>query len=403
MSDLLKHQLDELRARLARIDSRYEAAPAAATRALPEGREVTTAAGTHWEIEKLWPAHFRHGAADVGALSELPQDLLEALVNEPGVNVPVTRWAFLDTETSGLSGGSGAFAFLVGVGAITAHGFELKQFFMRDHGEEPSLLTALSEHLSRFDLLVTYNGRAFDQPLLETRYRLSRIREPFPRLLHVDLLYSARRLWRLALESCRLQELEQRILGVERHGDVAGGLIPNLYFQYLHSSDFRPLAPVISHNAIDILSLACLTAIVPTAFRDPSRLTNGAEMVALARYFRNEGRLDEALALMREALKRKLDEALLWETLWQAADLERKLCRHEAAVALWSELSTARNPRQAEALERLAIHYERREKNPAMALEMTLAALAIAPTESLQNRADRLNKKAGGPKSGRLL
>lgn len=403
MSDLLKHQLEELRARLSRIDARYESAPAPSTRALPEGAEVTTSAGTHWEIEKLWPAHFHHGTADVGALSELPHDLLEALVNQPGVNVPVTRWAFLDTETSGLSGGSGAFAFLVGVGAITSRGFELRQFFMRDHGEEPSLLMALSDHLSRFDLLVTYNGRAFDQPLLETRYRLSRLREPFPRLLHVDLLYSARRLWRLALESCRLQELEQRILGVERHGDVAGGLIPNLYFQYLHTRDFRPLAPVISHNAIDILSLACLTAIVPTAFRDPSRLTNGAEMVALARYFRNEGRIEEALSLMREALKRKMDEPLMWETLWQAADLERKLDHHEAAIALWSELSTARNPRQPEALERLAIHYERREKNYGMALEMTLAALAISPTKALEKRAARLNKKAGGPKPGRLL
>lgn len=403
MSDLLKHQLEFLREKLARIDARYESAPAPATRTLPQGNQVATSAGTHWEIDKHWPAHFRHGSADVGALSELPQDLLEALVNETGVNVPVTRWAFLDTETSGLSGGSGTFAFLVGVGAITTQGFDLKQFFMRDHGEEPSLLTALSDYLSRFDLLVTYNGRAFDQPLLETRYRLARIREPFPRLLHVDLLYSARRLWRLALESCRLQELEQRILGVERHGDVAGALIPNLYFQYLHSGDFRPLAPVIYHNAIDILSLACLTAIVPTAFRDPSRLTNGAEMIALARYFRNEGRLEDALALMREALRRKLDEALLWETLWQAADLERKLERHEAAVALWSELSSAKNPRQAEALERLAIHYERREKNFAMALEMTLAALAIEDSESLRKRLERLKKKAGGPRPGRLL
>ncbi len=403
MSDLFKNQLALLREKMARIDSRYQSEPAPATRALPQGREVATSAGTHWEIDKLWPAHFRHGSADVGALCELPQDLLEALVNEPGVNVPVTRWAFLDTETSGLSGGSGAFAFLVGVGWITDCGFEFKQFFMRDHGEEPSLLTALSDHLSRFDLMVTYNGRAFDQPLLETRYRLARIPEPFPRLHHVDLLYSARRLWRLALESCRLQELEQRILGVERHGDVAGGLIPNLYFQYLHTGDFRPLVPVISHNAIDVLSLACLTAIVPAAFRDPSRLTSAPEMVGLARWFRNEGRLEEALGLMREALKRKLDEELMWETLWQAADIERKLERHEAAVALWSELSTAANPRQAEALERLAIHYERREKNCAMALEMTLAAIALDESEALRKRHDRLKKKAGGPKPGRLL
>jgi len=403
MTDPLQKQLDLLRQKLARIDARWESEPARETRALPEGLEVETAEGRHWEIDKSWPAHFRHGTADVGALSELPQDLLEALVNEPGVNVPPEKWAFLDTETSGLSGGSGTFAFLVGVGGITPRGFELKQFFMRDHGEERSLLLALAGYLAQFDLMVTYNGRAFDQPLLETRYRLARMPEPFPRMKHVDLLYSARRLWRLALDSCRLQELEQKILGLERIGDVGGAFIPTLYFQYLRTRDYRPLAPVISHNATDILSLACLTAIVPAAFRDPARLTSGAEMIALARWFRNEGRVEEALALMREALTRKLDEALLWETLWHVADIERKQSRYDAAVAAWSELSTIRNPWQGQALERLAIHYERREKNLAMALEMTLAALSLEQTESLLKRANRLKTKTSGPKTGRLL
>ncbi len=395
MSDSLTERLEELKRRMARIDARYQGEPAPETRALPGGREVQTGRGAHWEFEELWPAHYRHGTADVGALSELPADLLQALVNEE-VTAPVGRWAFLDTETSGLSGGSGTFAFLVGVGWISERGFELRQFFMREHGEEPSLLEALSECLQGFDLLVTYNGRAFDQPLLETRYRLSRIPEPFPRMKHVDLLYSARRLWRLALDSCRLQELEQRILGVERHGDVAGGLIPNLYFQYLNTRDFRPLAPVITHNAIDILSLACLTAIVPVAFREPARLSAGAEMVALARYFRNEGRLEEAVSLMRGALSRQLDDALLWETLWQTAEMERKLGRMGAAVALWSELSTVANPRRGEALEKLGLYYERNERNYGLALEMTLAAFEFEPTEVLRKRAARLGKKAGG-------
>jgi uncharacterized protein len=291
----------------------------------------------------------------------------------------------------------------VGVGAITPGGFELTQFFMREHGEEPSMLLALARHLERFDLMVTYNGRAYDQPLLETRYRLARIPEPFPRLTHVDLLFSARRLWRLALERCRLQDLEQRILGFERVGDVGGAFIPTLYFEYLRTRDFAPLAPVLTHNAFDILSLACLTAIVPAAFRDPQRLGSGAEMIALARWFRNEGRLEEAVALMRQSLTRRLDEALLWETLWQLADMERKLERHDAAVALWSELSTIANPWRGQAYERLGIHYERRERNYAMALEMTQAAADLEATPELLKRLARLLKKTSGPKSGRLL
>jgi len=399
----LKAQLDLLRQKLARIDARYETAPRPETRALPEGREVTTELGTHWEIERHWPAHYHHGSADVGALSELPGDLLAALTNEEAVEAPVERWAFLDTETSGLAGGSGTFAFLTGIGWISPRGFELKQYFMRDHGEEPSLLKAVGEHLAQFDLLVTYNGKSYDQPLLETRYRLARQREPFPRMKHIDLLHSARRLWRLALERCRLQDLEQHILGVTRHGDVEGALIPDLYFQYLRTGDFAPLAPVISHNATDILSLACLTAIVPAAFRDPARLSSGAEMIALARWFRKEGRLEESLALMRQALTRRVDEALVLETLWHVAELERKLERHDASLAAWSELSAIRNPWQSQAYERLAIHYEHREKNYAMALEMTCAALALEETEELRKREARLRKRVSKPKSGRLL
>ena len=392
MSDL-HHQLELLRAKLARIDRKYQNPDA---HDLTEGQEVETEAGKHWEITRSWPASYRHGTADVGALSELPADHLDT----PS---PPSRWVFLDTETTGLAGGSGTVPFLVGVGWITPSGFELRQFFMRDHGEEASLLTGLSRLLANFDWMVTYNGRAFDQPLLETRYRLARISEPFPRLQHLDLLYNSRRLWKLRLENCRLQQLEQRILNVERHGDVEGALIPEIYFHYLHTRDATRLEPVLYHNAIDILSLACLTAIVPMAFKEPQTLTQATEMIGLARWLRNEGRLEEALDLMRRAIHRPLPDELLYHTLWHIAEIERKLDREPAAVALWSELSTIANPWQAKALERLAIYYEHRERNYAMALEMTLQALKVDPTEDLLRRHMRLSAKATTPKSGRLL
>jgi uncharacterized protein YprB with RNaseH-like and TPR domain len=341
----------------------------------------------------LWPAHARHGTADVGALAELSSDLLSALGGEP-LDVPPERWAFLDTETTGLSGGTGTLAFLIGCGAITAQGFVLKQFFAREHGEEASMLDALTRWLEPFDVLVTYNGKAFDQPLLDTRYRLARMRPPFERMVHVDLLFSARRLWRLALESCRLQELEQRILGVERTGDVPGMMIPTLYFEYLRTRDPRPLQPVLKHNAIDILSLACLTAIVPAAFREPERLKRGAEMVGLARWFRKEGRLEDAAVLMREALKRNLDEPLLFDTLWHLADIERKSGRHEHAVELWVELSGLENPRRGEALTRLAIHFEKTARDFACALTYAERALLLEEREDWRKRVERLRRKA---------
>lgn len=260
------------------------------------------------------------------------------------------------------------------------------------------MLAALARHLEPFRVVVTYNGKAFDLPLLETRYRLARQRPPFSHLVHVDLLHAARRLWRLALESCRLMELEARVLGFERQGDPGGAAVPRLYLEFLRTGNFRPLVPVFAHNAHDILSLACLTAIVPAAFRDPSRLQHPAEMVALARYFQREGRLEDALRLLGEALQRTLPEAMLWEALWQAAEMERKLGRTDAALAHWSELSNIRNPYQAQALEKLALHYEHRERNPHLALEMARAAYALKPDAALEKRIRRLEAKTAAPR-----
>jgi uncharacterized protein YprB with RNaseH-like and TPR domain len=390
----LERQLEALRRKLARIGAKYaDGPPRPPRRGLSGGREVETGRGKHWETGRCWPPHHHHGRADTGALSELPDGLLAVLEPDARVYAPPGRWVFVDTETTGLAGGSGTLAFLIGAGAITERGFELTQYFMRDHSEEASALEALNAQLERYDVVVTYNGKAFDVPLLETRYVLSRMKSPFSRMAHVDLLAGARRLWRLALERCRLQDLESRILGVERTGDIGGGFIPELYFQWLRTGNAQPLQPVFSHNATDILSLACLTAVVATAMRDPSRLKSGAEMVGVARWLRNEDRSEEALALMREALRRNLDEDLLYETLWQVGLIERKLGRHEAAVAAWSELAAVRNPWQARALERLAMHYEHTLKNLDLALEATGAALALGGSPELSRRHARLAGK----------
>ena len=159
------------------------------------------------------------GIAD---LADLPGDLLAALSEGAIPQSNPRRWAFLDTETTGLAGGTGTYAFLIGVGSITDDGFRLRQYFMRDYHEEASVLASLAEHLSQFDVLITYNGKAYDQPLLETRYRMVRSRPPFARLEHLDLLFGARRLWKLRLDSCRLVDLENQVLGVERQGDLPG-------------------------------------------------------------------------------------------------------------------------------------------------------------------------------------
>lgn len=409
----LSEQLAELRKRIAKIDRKYAAAPlpAAGPPAAfgPEeylsGDEIETPHGRHFETERTWERHRRHGSMDIATLQDLPRDLLAAISGGAIADSHPGEWAFLDTETTGLAGGSGTVAFLVGVGRITEHGFHVRQFFMREHGEEASLLHALSAHLAQFKILITYNGRTYDQPLLETRYRLSRFRPPFASLEHLDLLHGARRLWRLRFDSCRLVELENQILGVERQGDLPGEMIPYVYFEYLRKREAHKLVPIFHHNANDILTLACLTGIVPWAFQDPENapLAHGAECVGLARWLRQAGQLDVAARLLRKGIDQGVADELLWRTLWDLALLERKRERPDAALALFTELSTARNPFRARAYEELAKHFEHREKNWTLALEMTRAARSVEDSPALQRREQRLEKRGSTKAAGRLL
>ena len=405
----IQEQLAALRRRIARVDRKY-AAPAPPARPplrhggefveeLLSGEVVTTPLGQHFETEKLWENHRRHGSVYISDLAELPGDLLDPLSDGAVPSSHPTRWAFLDTETTGLAGGTGTYAFLIGVGSIDAEGFRLRQFFMRDYGEEASLLHRLSEHLAQFDVLITYNGKTYDQPLLETRFRMSRARHPFDRMQHLDLLFGARRLWKLRLESCRLVELEHRILGVERQGDLPGEMIPYVYFDFLRSQKAFQVVPIFHHNALDILSLACLTAIVPFAFRSPADAAfgHGADHIGLARWLLQAERQEEALRLFRRALEMGLPDGLLFRTMWDVAALERRMGRHDAALAMVTELTASRNPYRVKAFAELAKHYEHREKNYAMALEMTLSALAIEDTPEIRRREQRLKLRLTRP------
>jgi len=417
----IQQQLAILRRRIARIDRKYASAATAAPATAPlpvdnrperymveeylAGQEVSTPAGTHFESERLWERHRRHGSMDISTLAELPADLLEAISAGAIKDSPPERWAFLDTETTGLAGGTGTYAFLVGVGHIAAEGFRLKQFFMRDYGEEASLLHALTAHLAKFDVLITYNGKTYDQPLLETRFRMARSRPPFARMQHLDLLHGARRLWKLRFESCRLVELENQILGVEREGDLPGEMIPYVYFEYLRTREAFRVAPIFHHNALDILTLACLTGIVPQAFHAPAEasLRHGSELVGLARWLRATERYEEAIQLFRRAIDLNLPEDLLFRTRWDTALLEKKLGRPSGALPLLTELAAARNPFRVAALEELAKYYEHRERNYEMALEMTRAALALEESAVLRKREQRLKKRIEQPRPRRLL
>ena len=375
-----------------------------------EGQVIANEFGEHFQTERFFAGRQQHGVADIGALSELPGNLLDALSENEIPEAAPERWAFLDTETTGLAGGSGTYAFLVGVGRITSDGFRVRQFFLRDYVEERSALAALAEHLNEFDVMITYNGKTFDQPLLETRYRMTRHKSPFARLGHLDLLHGARRLWKLRLESCRLVQLEQQILSFERAGDIPGELIPAIYFDYLRFREARPLIPVFHHNALDILTLACLTAIVPAAFRhtDAASLSRvgirrGEDLAGLARWLLAAGEHAQSLELYKRAVDANLPDELLFHALWQIAQLEKKLGNPNAALRLYTELAACRNAFRSPALEELAKYYEHEEHNYALALEFTRQALGHEPSEALAHRRHRLERRIAQPRARKLF
>ena len=361
-----------------------------------EGTECDGPFGRFLLQERSYASASRHGNFPIERLGSASAEWIAAISRQEIAAVDPSRWVFLDTETTGLAGGTGTCAFLVGVGAIEDGEFRVRLYFMRDYDEEPAMLAALAEHLARYEAVVTYNGKSFDIPLLETRYRLKRQRCPFTRMGHLDLLPCTRRIWRERMPDCRLGTLESRILGFDREGDIPGALIPQRYFEYLRSRRPAPLAPVFLHNALDIVSLACLAWETMAIYARPEEapLRHGQDMLGLARWLRNSGDEASARRLYRKAMLAGLPPASLLDCLWEAAHLERRAGNHQAKVELLRDLSRSGSTvYRTDALEALAKHYEHRERDFSQALDLTREAQQSAPSAELDHREARLLRR----------
>jgi uncharacterized protein YprB with RNaseH-like and TPR domain len=386
ITDLLRQQIASIerkwRDRGADVSLRKPDAPAEACATNPAFSEVLGGAEQDGClcVEKTIPLHRRHGNADISALRECDGRAL-------GITSPPRNWAFLDTETSGLAGGTGTYAFLIGIGELGAAGFRVRQYFMRDFSEEPAQLRAVEKALEPFDTLVTYNGKTFDVPLLETRFRMNRCPPPLERLAHLDLLHSARRLWKLRLKSCRLVELEAEILGFVREGDLAGEFIPAVYFDYLRTSNALPLVPLFHHNRMDIVTLACLTAVVAAAIGDPERapLTNAHDLLSLARWIARMGRPTAALDLYARALRGRLSDEVTRQGLLEMAALHKRRRDYHAALPLWEETG---------AWEELAKYHEHRNRDLRSALDAARRLPVTWPGR--ERRVARLERRLAG-------
>ena len=381
---------------------------------LPGGRVVDSDDGGCFVIDRVFVTDHRHGG---DALADL-------LRSRPAAAVPYVPDArlegldfrdflFLDTETTGLAG-AGTLAFMVGVAYFEARPdggdvLVVRQYFLRDHGDERAMLRQLDGLLAERAGLITFNGRSFDVPLLDNRYLMNRLPSRLAQLPHIDLLLPARRLFRARLGSCALGALERNLLGLQRtQEDVPGALIPALYYQYLRTGEMGALASVFYHNQMDVLSMVTLAARI---FRqlDTSCCDDPLDQFSLARWQADLGLRERAERTLRASLAAEMPFETYHEGLQRLAALLKASGQRDEAVVVWQQIAHTSTSDVTAHVE-LAKHYEWVERDSAAALAWTERALALVarwtPTPNarltraeLAHRRERLARKLGGQDS----
>jgi hypothetical protein len=342
--------------------------------AVVAGAYCSTPLGDVFFSEQIYLSDYHHGIGPI--LCSSPRSLIAQWANDPRLaQLPLSKFAFLDTETSGLSGGTGTYAFMVGIARFVEDQLILRQFFMRDPAEEPALLEAIAQFLAPAQALVTFNGKAFDAPLLTTRYRLHHIPVPYEGYAHLDLLPLARRLWRDRLESRALKYLEQHVLEMTRSmEEVQGYEVPWLYFDYLRSGDARPLAGVFYHNAMDVVAMAALLTRLNEMIQNPydGCVEHGLDFVALGKLFEELGHWEQAARLFERGLELDLTESDFGLAVKRLSSLQKRRGDFNEAVRLWEE--AAENGHIYAHIE-MAKYYEHKCRDAKTALQWTRSAL----------------------------
>lgn len=324
--------------------------------------------------ERRLAAGVCHGAVELDRVRDALPELFDGPVGDPGA------WVFLDTETSGLAGGTGTWVFQLGVLRPAADGWRLRQYLLARLDAEPDFLAAAAAELSGSGLLVTYNGKTFDRPLLATRFRLCGIADPLAEVAHLDLLAPVRRAFSSVWRDCRLASAEERLLGFRRQGDLPGSAAPQAWLDWLRHGRSAPLAAVLRHNDWDLLSLAALAVPLAASFRDP--LGMGASAHSIAGYHLSRGVPERAFAVL-SAQREGLDVP----ALRLLAELHRRRGEWEQACQIWLRLAERDEPA---ALEALAKYYEHRCADHAAALDF---AERLPPGAGRERRCGRLRAR----------
>jgi uncharacterized protein YprB with RNaseH-like and TPR domain len=364
-----------------------ESARRSAHRATGDGDVAACLGGTVLDeglilLEGRLPLEHRHGSVAIGELSDAPVHVLSH-ANASASN----GLLFLDTETTGLAGGTGTLPFLLGLARVEEGALRWRQYFLTGFRGEAALLRHAREWLEEGEQLVSYNGKSFDVPLLVTRHRLQRLHCPLEAKAHIDLLHPTRTAFASVWPDCRLQTAERNLLGFARRDDLPGWLVPGVWGELVRAGTTHDLPRVMEHNRLDLISLAALLAVLSRIHAEPGHPE--ADPLALARRHVCARRLAEAA----EHLERRRND-LDRNGLLELARLKRRLGRGEEAVDIWQQLAREGIP---EAILSLAKYHEHVAHDYQSALTASLDLCTLQPDEGAHRlRLDRIRRRLSG-------
>jgi uncharacterized protein YprB with RNaseH-like and TPR domain len=341
------------------------------------GREETNSSGSFLLIETFYPIDHIHGKIPLSSCNSQVSSLLN--LSGSGTHpFCFDSFLFLDTETTGLAGGTGTYAFLIGTGRFEKDRFVVRQYLMRDYHEELAMLESFTELLSSSKLLVTFNGKSFDWPLIQTRFTLARMDIPGPEEMpHLDLLHLARRMWKNRFDHFNLSYLEERLLRIYRENDIPGYLIPQRYFDFLRTQRGDLLKDILKHNASDILSLVGLLSILQKKTEQkPQEIDCPFEAEAMARLCLKKQQKNEALQYLSQAHVLSNGKEQKIRTLHQMGYCYKSLGQFRLAESTWLDLLDIQEDYLA--CEELAKLYEHKFKDLHAALKYARRGLAQA-------------------------
>lgn len=365
-----------------------------------EGEYVNTVFGDIFVGKVRYVKTHQHGNVSLASITDISDDWLSRWGKFPSPRkFNHRKTVFVDTETSGLAGGGGTLAFLIGIGYYYRNEFRVEQFFADSHSREEGMLDLVADFLKPFDTLVTFNGKTFDIPLLETRYLLKRKQNPFARMAHLDILHPSRQLWNLSLENCKLQTIERHILGFTRENDLPGEDIPQAYFNYIRWGEPDPLFRVFEHNAHDIATLAAVTYVLWYKTRNEEKSSDSVVEFSKGKVYHRHGENDRAIQSLESAKEMESSTQRKMRVTAYLSMLYKSMGEWDKALECWQSMIDEAYPFYLLPYVEMAKFYEHKTKEIKKAKELVESAVSkiahyrIRELEELVYRLDRLNRK----------